>query len=449
MPYPPEPRLPQLTAPHTPELRIDPDTGEHSLEFSVLIYNIADLPWPVRLGRRSQIKKIGDKLAAMRSEGRVPDILLLQEAFTGHVKYLIEGGNYPNFVRGPSRGDWAPKISEGVEEEFVKNARFWKGEKLGKLINSGLYAMTHFPIRGKITQPFKRKECAGSDCLSNKGILGFGLEIPGLPVPLQVFTTHLNSWETAGVSPERSHRAHQLQINELFHLIEAYRNPDYPLVFGGDFNMRGAEDRMTYAGTLLPYIPASGYCLFVATDCDIKADFDSDEPWKDTQDLHGFASGSGIAIRPIRWEQLFDGPENGGKLSDHEAHLVTYLVTWQPEATADPSALLPGGLYQAGPGAVCLRDRMICYDRSGPSVELTRRYVGDLFIARVMRMKELAAGSSGGRSRFSPTPGIECDPQRRTCIATGYRCLPGTLSCKIANKEYPALSRVFWPAHEN
>ena len=48
-------QLPQNGVARTPEIFVNESTGEHSIEFSVLIYNIAGLPWPVSCSKTVRI----------------------------------------------------------------------------------------------------------------------------------------------------------------------------------------------------------------------------------------------------------------------------------------------------------------------------------------------------------------------------------------------------------
>jgi hypothetical protein len=50
----------------------------------------------------------------------------------------------------------------------------------------------------------------------------------------------------------------------------------------------------------------------------------------DTQDLQAFFPGARIDITPIAIEAMFDEPVDGVMLSDHDAYLVEYRVSWNP-----------------------------------------------------------------------------------------------------------------------
>ncbi|MEE8295034.1 MAG: endonuclease/exonuclease/phosphatase family protein [Sphingomonadales bacterium] len=324
--------LPLTEVAKVPEIIEDPETGMKSVEIRVLIYNIAGLPWPIRTGRRGDIKKIGRIFEEMRAAGTEPDIVLLQEAFTMKSQPIARYGGYPNVVGGPDTKDKAPKISDYADPEFSEGRSFWKGEKIGKLLNAGLAILSDYPILENHTRPFKRHECAGFDCVSNKGVMMVLIQIPGVPEPLYILNSHMNSGIAAsGVSAERSLMAHNLQVREIQNFIDNFPFEGRAMLFGGDFNMKHDQDRLNSLRDRGRHAIARYYCTNVVDDCEIRLSFDSDEPWLDTQDLQGSIDGDRIKVRPIIIEALFDEPVDGKMLSDHDGYMVTYRLTWNPE----------------------------------------------------------------------------------------------------------------------
>jgi endonuclease/exonuclease/phosphatase family metal-dependent hydrolase len=297
-------------------------------EISVLSYNVEGLPWPVRKGRASRLREISRQLAAMRAAGTAPDIVLLQEAFSGTAARIGRRAGYANYVRGPARGMKRPPTSEEAERELVANRKRRKGEGLRQLLPSGLYILSDFPVIAAERQPFRARECAGFDCLSNKGLLYARIAVPGVPEPLEVFNTHLNSRGSTGVSEQRSLLAHRLQIDESSRFIEARREPGFPLVFGGDFNMRNAPERFERFALRKPWPIVHQWCVEPGANCDVRVSWDGDTPWMDTQDLQGFDSGSRVTVRPVRVDAMFDEPWKGRPLADHDGLLVVYRLSW-------------------------------------------------------------------------------------------------------------------------
>ena len=330
-PFPDPVEVPQHGVTHAPVVKSDPETGRKYVEISVLIYNVWGLPWPLKANSLDSMQKIGEILGEMRAAGTDPDIVLLQEAFTMKSQPILELSGYPNIVGGPRRDDPSAKLSKEEAPDFIEGRSFWKGEKLGKWLNSGLAILSNFPIEESSTRPFRQRACAGFDCMSNKGMLLAAIRIPGVPEPIEIFDTHMNSNDASGVPPERSKVAHNLQADEIQDYLSAEINDDRrALIAGGDFNTRGDRGRLEYL-TGDDHSPiVRFYCTQSEDRCDIRISFDGDEPWLDTQDLQAFFPGNRIDVRPIGIEALFDEPVDGKMLSDHDAYLVEYRVTWDP-----------------------------------------------------------------------------------------------------------------------
>ena len=342
------PAPPQTGVARSPEVAIDESAGTASMEISVLIYNVCGLPWPIAKGkasrdtdeqgnripidgkRSSALKKIGDMLGELRSQGTEPDIILLQEAFIPESAQIPERGGYPNWVAGPGKRDLGAKHSERASDEFIAERKALKGEKSGKLQSSGLLLASNFPIVELFNHPFSQWECAGFDCLANKGLLVAELEIPGLPDHLMVATTHFNSRGASGVSAERSLLAHNLQVDEANEFLVNLGKDHQPFIWGGDVNMRHADDRIEYfverSGDKLNEV--SSFCIDPANDCEVRIQWETDTPWYETQDLQGWVSGSQVSVSPFKVEAVFDEPQEGIMPSDHNGLLVHYRLSW-------------------------------------------------------------------------------------------------------------------------
>jgi endonuclease/exonuclease/phosphatase family metal-dependent hydrolase len=324
--------------------------GSRSAEISVLTYNVEGLPWPARQNRAPRILEITRQLGAMRAAGTAPHIVLLQEAFTNSAVRIGPRAGYANFVRGPHAGMPRPPASEEAERELVGNRKRRKGEGFAPFMPSGLYILSDFPVMQATRQPFRSRECAGFDCLSNKGLIHARVVIPGVPDALDLFNTHLNSRGSTGVSEHRSLLAHRLQVDETGRFIDTHRDAANPLVFGGDFNMRNAPDRFERFALRKAWPLVHEWCLPPEAGCDVRVSWDGDTPWMDTQDLQGFHSGARVKVRPVRVEAMFDKPWKGRPLADHDGFLVVYRLSWT-SAPGEPdmvqsrcSARPPNGL---------------------------------------------------------------------------------------------------------
>ena len=343
---------PQRGIDHQPTITSDLN-GMDSMEISVLVFNVAGLPFPLGCGKSSRstdesgeripiacdrseaVKDIGDSLAELRRAGTEPDVIMLQEAFIEATAEIPERGGYPNWVAGPTSEDLGPEYSMRASDDFIADRSFWKGEKLGKWQSSGLVFASNYPIQVRYSHPFNQWECAGFDCLANKGILTVELDIPGLPDPLAIATTHFNSRGASGVSSDRARDAHNLQVDEVNEHLDELGRPYLPFIWGGDLNMRHAEDRIEYfvERSMGALNEVSSYCTDNPDDCEVLIKWGTDTPWYDTQDLQGWSPGARVDIRPIQIMEMFEDPVDGVMPSDHNGVLVRYRLTWPTTLT--------------------------------------------------------------------------------------------------------------------
>lgn len=321
--------LPQAKPGKVPEIVTDAETGKQRTQISVLIYNVAGVPWPIRSGRHPAFRKMERDLTRLHNEGRGPDLMLLQEAFTPRSGRIGKNAGYVNWVRGPRAKDKINVDAPPLDADFIKGRRFWKGEKFGKIMSSGLYLYSVYPVTSLTMTPFGRRTCAGYDCLANKGVMMAVIEIPGVPEPIQVMNTHLNARKASGVGIKRTLYAYQQQINEIRLLLDRDLRTDWPFIYGGDFNTRRSNARFDHKVENIPGTVVDYYCAVIKNTCDVRLSWDGDEPWMDTQDLQGFEHGSKVHIRPVRLEAMFDEPYKGKPLSDHDGYLVTYELSWE------------------------------------------------------------------------------------------------------------------------
>ena len=306
--------------------------GRQSTTLSVLIYNVEGLPWPARKNRGPSLDRIGQTLAHFRTEGRAPDIVLMQETFTSRAARIGEHTGYANAIGGPKRSDMVK--DPAIAGTFVAERRRKKGERGPKLMRSGLYVLSDFPVTEMVREGFARRACAGFDCLAAKGMMLVRVTVPGVPSPIDIFTTHMNSGGAARVSLERSAEAHRYQALEAAQFLDKHHMPDNPLIIGGDFNMRRNPERFDFFSTAIPYTIVHRWCVETSAGCDVKMSWDGDEPWLDTQDLQAFDDGKTVSVEPIRVEAMFDGSDNGARLSDHDGFLVTYRLAWHGSAAS-------------------------------------------------------------------------------------------------------------------
>lgn len=312
-----------------------------SAEISVLTYNVKGLPWPIAIGRARALRRIGRELAAMRETGRQPDVVLIQEGFRGEVADLVQASGYRYWAQGPKRGD--PHLRR------AKGGRPWRsvkyplqGEGWGKFTGSGLHVLSDLPISRVETAVYRH--CAGFDCLASKGMMLVRLDLPGGQA-VEVINTHLNSRAQSGVPGPRTLKAHNLQTDELLQFLAERHETSWPLLIGGDFNVRNAPERYDYEAAARPYKVVAEFCVQQAAGCQGPAYPAQARPWLLSQDLQAFRGALTAEVRPMAVENLVVAPD-GKPLSDHQGYLVRYRIDWSA-APADRRASEP-----APPGRV-------------------------------------------------------------------------------------------------
>lgn len=326
----PADRSNSCTAADPPTITRSADGLTASTRLDVLTYNIEGLGWPARRGRKAELHRIGEHLADLRAAGQAPDIVLFQEVFSRSAVAGVEAAGYPSQEAGPGRRTRRDLPTAGAPP----GPRAWMKGELGlKLATGGLAIASRYPIVDGDGEPFGRRGCAGLDCLSNKGALLARIAVPGAPVAVDVFNSHLNSRKASRASRRRTQAAHAIQTVELSAFMAAVRDRDNPTLLGGDFNMRGSETRFEFFDSLLPLNLVHRYCLEQPDVCAVRASWDGDAPWMDTQDLQLFASGRRMSIRPVAVETMFDGRPNSPVLSDHDGLRVVYELSWPAAET--------------------------------------------------------------------------------------------------------------------
>lgn len=312
----------------TPVVRRSADGASASTTLDVLSFNIEGLGWPARKNRAPSLRRIGVALAKMNANGDAPDVVLVQEMFSAAAVRAMTRAGYPYQAWGPSRTQRKRLPEEGrMESPF----RWRKGETGLHLVGSGLAVLSRYPIVAALSEPFGKHRCAGFDCLSNKGVQQVRIAIPGVPQAVDLFNTHLNSQGASRVPAERHGPAQALQVADLASFVTVAGGGPTPKIFGGDFNMRGAAERLAGLESALGgFTLVHRYCSAPNSPCDVRMSWDGDAPWLDTEDLQLFSDGGAVRILPTRIEAMFDGSENNPQLSDHDGLRVSYRLSWHP-----------------------------------------------------------------------------------------------------------------------
>jgi endonuclease/exonuclease/phosphatase family metal-dependent hydrolase len=308
---------------------LQPASTEPSMqtaEISVLTYNVHGLPWPVAKGRGQALREIGRELAALRREGRQPDVVLIQEGFRGEMAGLFRESGYRYWAQGPDRS--ARTAFAGA----VLRARdLFLGEGVGKLVGGGLHVFSDAPILEVKRAAYNN--CAGIDCLANKGAMLVRLAPDGVPTAIDVVNTHLNSRGASKAPRSRTLPAHNGQVRELTAFLDANRNAANPLLLGGDFNIHNAPDRYYFEALGRPYTVVREFCAQPQAGCGDGAADPTSEPWLGSPDLQAFDQGA-VRVRPLRAEMLFTAKAPRPALSDHDGYLVRYQLSWNATTLA-------------------------------------------------------------------------------------------------------------------
>lgn len=296
----------------------DPKTGEYSISFEVMTYNVEGLLRPFKEDRGKKIEKIKEIINLMLKDGDAPDILVVQEMFTVDAIRHLRALRYPNFIYGPTRGDAKKPLP------MVRLAGFALPNIT--IYSSGLAIFSRYPITGLNRRAFGYTSCSGADCFANKGMVAANIAIPGVPVPLRVATTHMNAQDVSG-TPEGVHlHAHRQQSEELADFLNDF-DDDAPMMIAGDFNMRGSPSRYAHFSKVIPHQSAHHYCYQNPGICRALIPLPKPAPWLTTQDLQFFKDGRAAKLRPVRLSTWFDS-KNGDVLSDHPAQRVRWKLIW-------------------------------------------------------------------------------------------------------------------------
>ena len=297
---------------------------------SVLTYNVHGLPWPIARGRVSAMEKIADRLRALRMRGEQPSVVVLQEAFTAEAKAIGARAGYRFVVEGPSR-DLRSDVRPSADDlAFAADARWSKGETLGRLYDSGLMILTDLPVTAIKRIAFPRFACAGYDCLANKGAVMVTVREESTGQPVQIVTTHLNSRHSSYVPDERSFHAYAEQMAALSAFIRRNRVASSPIIIAGDMNASSPQRRDLLAKSAAAWLPkgerpmrdALQVCVAPRASCDAQAMIARNY----SRDWEFYGGGARRALGIDGISVPFGRAPNGEGLSDHIGYSATYAV---------------------------------------------------------------------------------------------------------------------------
>lgn len=315
---------------HASSARKHPISRDGRPTLSVMSYNVKGLPWPIASGRSEALVKITARLAEMRDEGRQPQIVLLQEAFTPEAKAIADGGGYRFVAQGPTATETFTPTQTASQQLFDARASWIKGETEGKWEDSGLLILSDYPIIATRRLAFPSFACAGFDCLANKGIVLAWIKVPQGAEPIAIVDTHLNSRNASGVPDDRSRQAFAWQVAQAKAFVNRYVPSSAPAIFSGDFNIGADPARQSAAkanGSLLSGgRDALRQALFTHSILDPNAIADASLIVRRSKDWQFFRSGSNSSLSLEQLSVPFGREIKGKPLSDHFGYVATYGI---------------------------------------------------------------------------------------------------------------------------
>lgn len=299
-------------------------------KLSVMTYNIHGVPWPVGWGRPAQLTQIAETLRDLRSHGRNPHVVVLQEAFTEDAQAIGREAGYRYIVDGPSAELVSSERPSAADRLFASSGSWMKGEGLGKFVGSGLQILSDFPIVGMRRMAYPTYACAGYDCLANKGALLASLALPGEAEPIDIVTTHLNSRRSSGVADARSIYAYRLQVKYLTDFIRRAHDPQRALLVAGDFNVgRATPRRSELLGSVRTRWAQDGDiddAYGEAVRVGLPLNSDAKFSHRRARDWQFYTPGKSTDLELDGIDVPFGHDKYGGMLSDHVGYTAIYRI---------------------------------------------------------------------------------------------------------------------------
>lgn len=295
---------------------------------SLLTYNVKGLPWPIASGRPADLAAIADRLRDLRSRGQAPHVVVLQEAFSSDAQAIGHAAGYRYVVQGPSADLTARLAGSSADAKLAAGAHWWAGETMGKMLGSGLQLMSDYPVIGVRRMVFPASDCAGYDCLANKGAMLVRIAVPGIATPVDIVTTHLNSRTASGVGKARSDQAYDRQVDLMTRFVEQSRDPRNPLIVAGDFNLgKAATRRATLFGDITSRWSVAGGvrdALGQAAAKGLALPEDAVASRARAKDWQFFAPGRAARLEVTGIAVPFGQEPDGDMLSDHVGYIAYF-----------------------------------------------------------------------------------------------------------------------------
>lgn len=270
-------------------------TGPRSVRIRVLSYNIKGLPALINPQYdTARYADIGKVLAQRKKQGTAPDIVLLQESFDPKTADLRTFAKYPHLAQGP---------------------------RSQKLLDSGLFVLSDFPIEAKSTILFRDMDCGTWDCFAAKGAQAVRVRIPGVPYPLTLINTHTQS----GKKYEASRSA---QLKDLARYVRDVFPSNVGAILGGDLNTSPSQGTFRQFEGDTGLTSVGRVCLTEKSGCQVAAGTDRRMILEDSVDHFFISPGTVLHVKPLAAGRTFAQPVGGRVLSDHLGYEVIYELSW-------------------------------------------------------------------------------------------------------------------------
>jgi endonuclease/exonuclease/phosphatase family metal-dependent hydrolase len=304
---------------------------------SVMTYNVEGLPFPVRFGRAAAAHHIADRLRAMREAGLQPHVVVLQEAFGDAQQAIGRVAGYRYVAVGPDSNATSTEPMSADDKAFAAQARFFKGERSGKMLGSGLVILSDYKILSVRREVFPAYACAGFDCLANKGVMLAMVEVPGVDQPVAVVATHMNSKSSSHVPEPRHRYAFLRQVETVSHFLKANLAADTPYVLAGDTNIGKSAPRLAAFEAMIAGLPRSTDAGVVRTalraclsgtdeGCMISSPIEVRKSFKFNKDWEAFGPGAATSVALLGIDAPFGHDAKGRMLSDHIGYTAFYRL---------------------------------------------------------------------------------------------------------------------------
>jgi endonuclease/exonuclease/phosphatase family metal-dependent hydrolase len=318
-------------------------------ELTVLTYNIAGLPWPVRADAE-RLDSIAERLRQLRRLGAQPQVMVLQEAFTDEARAVGGAAGYRYAAFGPSADAPRPQPVRPLDPAFVGDRLWLRGEKGRPWLPSGLAIFSDYPIVATLRRPFPEHACAGFDCTANKGVLVASIRVPGAAEPIDIGTTHLNSRLSSHAPIPRTLVAYRAQLAALDGVLGAA--PARAGIVVGDFNVHSIQryEALNEHSRRWQFMPATAMSVIRSRlrcggsfgPCGTDLPIPSNIPLARAADWQFFRQGEAVALWPVRRVRIFGPEDDGTMMSDHYGYSVTYKIEPRTRAQALKLSRSPG-----------------------------------------------------------------------------------------------------------